>query len=61
MRVSAPLGVKHGAANFAELGHYAIGRRWGSSDPRTANVVPKYYGVNTFDETFTPAGNSPTG
>jgi len=40
-----------------ELGHYAVGRRWGSSDPRAANLVPKYYGVNTFDEIFTPAAD----
>ena len=30
---------------------------WGSSDPRRANVVPKYYGVNTVDENLTRAGD----
>ena len=29
----------------------------GQLGPRRANVVPKYYGVNTFDETLTPAGD----
>jgi hypothetical protein len=29
----------------------------GQLGPRMANLVPKYYGVNTLDETFTPVGD----
>jgi len=57
VRDTALLGRKRGAANFAELGHLCGWPEMGQLGPRTANLVPKYYGVNTFDETLTPAGD----
>ena len=61
----ARLGRRNGCASGREaagqirqeLGHYAVGRVEGQLGPRRANLVPKYYGVNTVDEILTAGGD----